>query len=154
PISTSREPLELAERAHALAQTRPSQALVLAEEALALARVQRDREARVAALHALGFALYVLGDPRGLTTIREAVRRGERDGYAHRAALARRHLAGHLAYAGRTREALLEIEKATAALTGLERARSEVFRVAVVHLAGTGSAGLAGTSDALRVLQR
>src|SRR5207249_6806571 len=111
-------------------------------------------EALVAGLHALGFARYVLGDPRALRTTRAAVSTGERYGHIHRAALARRTLAVFLAYAGRTTAALREIEAARGALTGIERARTEVFRIAVYELAGRADDALAGSDDALRVLRR
>src|SRR5438477_8461094 len=104
------EPLALAERAHALVQAKPVQAQTLAEEAVRVARARRDGEALVAGLHALGFARYRLGDPRALRTIRAAVAAGERHGHPQRAALARRHLAALLAYAGKTTAALREIE--------------------------------------------
>lgn len=148
------EALELAERAHALVQAEPRRALPLAEEALVLARARKEHEAEVAALHALGFARYVLGDPRALRTVRAAVRTGERHGCTHRAALARRNLAVYLAYAGRTAEAVRELETARAALTGLDRARTAVFAVAVYDLAGHAELGLRGAAAALRVLRR
>src|SRR5213596_3283633 len=110
PAKTREEPLELAQRAHALVQAHPARALPLAERALALAGAQRDREAEVAALHTLGFARYVLGDPRALRTVRAAVRAGERHGFPERAAIARRNLAVYLAYAGRTAPAIRELE--------------------------------------------
>src|SRR5262245_41340415 len=134
--SANTDALQLAERAHTLVQANPARARALAEEAVTLAEVQGNTEARVAALHALGFARYVLGDPRALGTIRAAVRTGERAGHRHRAALARRNLAVYLAYRGRASEAVREIDAACAALTGVERARSEVFRIAVLQLSG------------------
>src|SRR5262245_54952672 len=119
-MSSTATPLELAERAYALVQIRPSAAHALAERALALARVQHDDEGLVAALHTLGFARRALGDPRALQTMQSAVREAERRGYPRRAALARRNLAMYLAYAGRTERAVREIEAACSALEGIE----------------------------------
>src|SRR5438093_7558157 len=98
PKGTSSEAVLLAMRAQELVQATPIDGCAMAEEALELAVARRDDEGRVAALHALGFARYALGDPRALRTIRAAVRAGERAGYTQRAALARRHLALYLAH--------------------------------------------------------
>jgi hypothetical protein len=152
--ASSAEPLALAEQAHALVQTDPRAGLAAAERALGLAREHRDGEAEVAALHALGFARYALGDPGALGTIRTAVRLGERNGNGRRAALARRNLALYLTYAGKSSAALREIETACAALDGLERARSEVFRIAVYGATGQAPAGLGNSARALRTLRR
>ena len=148
------EAVELAERARALVQAKPLHARALAEEALELARRQRDNEGRVAALHALGFARYALGDPGALRTMQAAVRAGEHGGYLERAALARRNLALYLAYGGRTQRAVREIETARASLSGLERARTEVFRIAIYEMAGRAREALPGTTASLRVLHR
>lgn len=148
------EALGLAERAHALVQANPFQAHKLAEVALSRARAQRDVEGRVAALHALGFARVRLGDPRALRTMQAAVRAGERGGFPHRAALARRNVALYLAYRGSADRGVREIEAARAALTGVERARTEVFRIAIFHIAGRASEAWPGSSDALRELRR
>lgn len=144
----------LAEAAHDLVQSRPLRARVLAEEALELADSTRDAEGRVAALHALGFARYTLGDPRALATVRAAVRVGERTGFVRRSAMARRNLAMYLAYAGKPAAAVREIEAAREALDGVDRARTEVHRIAVLHLAGRPAAELASSAEALRTLRR
>jgi tetratricopeptide (TPR) repeat protein len=154
PRSPRTEALELAERAYALVDAKPLQASMLAEQALELARKRRDPEARVAALHALGFARFWLGDPRALATMRTAVRAGERAGDVRRVALARRNIALGLAYRGRAAQAVAEIETAQAALTGIDRARTEVFRIAVFHLAGRAREAWPASSEALRVLRR
>ncbi len=69
-----------------------------------------------------------------------------------RAALARRNLALHLAYRGQLRRAVDEIDAAVAGLEGIDQARSEVFRVAVYHLAGRSGEAF-GVDAALRVLR-
>jgi len=101
--------LALAESAHALVESDTRRAAALAERAVEVARASRDPEAEVAALHALGFARHELGDPRAITTLRAAVRIGQRSGLVRRAALARRPLAIYLAYAGAVRLAIREI---------------------------------------------
>ena len=136
-----------------MVQAKPLEARDLAEEALRVARAQRDKEGQVAALHALGFALYALGDPRALRTMRSAIRTGERHDMPDRAALVRRNLAMCLAYAGKARASIREIEAAQAALQGIERARTEVFRISVYWLAGRGAEAVIGATPALRVLR-
>src|SRR5262245_27252933 len=147
-------PLALAEQAHALVQADPRAGAVAAERALALARGEHDAEAEVAALHALGFARYTLGDARALATMRRATSVGRRSGQHRRAALARRNLAVYLAYAGKPTEARRELEAASAALTGLDRARTEVFRIAVRGATGLGPADVEESAPALRALRR
>ena len=97
-------------------QAQPRAGVAAAEQALALARRERDPEAEVAALHALGFARYELGDPRALRTCAARSGVGRAATATHRrAALARRNLALYLAYAGKTTAALREIERRCAA---------------------------------------
>jgi len=146
--------LTAAEHAYALVESEPLRAHVLAEEAVALARRNRDWEALVAALHALGYARYRLGDARAVRTMRAAVRTAERYGYGRKAALARRNVALYLAYQGKLGLALVEIDAACAALTGIDRARSEVFRNAVYGLAGRGRDVIPDSTKALKVLRR
>jgi len=152
-LSQPGEALALAERAHGLVQASPAKARGLAELALRLAQEEHDDEARVAALHALGFARYVLGDERALATVRAAVRAGVAAGFDRRAALARRNVALYLAYRGRPREAIREIETARDVLRGIERARTEVFRIAVYGLAGRVTEVLPAAAPALRLLR-
>jgi CHAT domain-containing protein len=148
------QPLALAEAAHALVQADALGAAERAERALRLARDQSDREAEVAALHALGFARGELGDARAVATLRAAVRIADRHGLRRRAALARRPLAIFLADAGAVAAALREIETACASLDGHELARSEVARIAVLGLAGRAPASLADSNRALLTLRR
>ena len=147
------DPLTLAQRAHTLVESDTTAAARLAEDTVALARARGDWEAHVVALHALGFAQHELGDARAIATLRAAVRSGERHGLGQRAAMARRPLAIYLAFAGRTREALREIEAACAALDGLELARSEVSRIAVLQSAGR-PPEMARSDQALEMLRR
>lgn len=126
----------LANLAHGMVQSDPRRAAELAERSLALARELGADEAEVAALHALGFAQHELGDPRAIPTLRSAVRIGKRKGLVQRVALVRRPLAIYLADAGKITAAVREIDAACDALGGLELARAEVSRIAVLHLAG------------------
>ncbi len=134
---SSREPatpgvaLAWAEEAHALVQAQPRQALALAERALEAARREADAKAEVAALYALAWAQNVLGDTRARATLRSGIRIGERNGDRRGVGLLRRHLALTLAMDGQMRAARREIEAAMALLSGLDRARSEVQRVAI-----------------------
>ena len=148
------EALALAERAHALVESDAVAGAELAGRALTLARARGDREAEVAALHALGFARHELGDARAVRTLRAAVRTGERHGLAARAAMARRPLAVNLAYRGPIAVALRELDAACAALDPLELARTEVFRIALLHLAGRSPPSSASSDRALRTLRR
>ncbi len=147
-------PLELAQSAFDLVEADPSAAAALAERARRVARGQRDREAEVAALHALSFAQHELGDSRAIRTIRAAVRLGERHGLTRRTALARRRLALDLAGRGAITAAIRELELASAALDSHERARSEVFRIGVLWYAGTSTEPLTGTDQALAELRK
>jgi hypothetical protein len=132
----AQDPLTLARTAHRLVESDTSRAASLARHALQVARRDGDRPAEVAALHALGFAQHELGDPGAIRTLQAAVRVGARNGLLAQAAMARRPLAIYLAYAGQITSAVREIEAACAQLSGIERARSEVSRIAVFHLAG------------------
>ncbi len=150
----AQDPLALADAAHALVESDAARAAKMAERALEQARARREPEAEVAALHALGFARHELGDARAVRTLRTAVRIGDRHGLARRAALARRPLAIYLAYSGAIGPALDELEAACAALDGLELARSEVFRIAVLGIAGRAAPTLAACDRALEVLRQ
>ena len=121
---------------------------------LAQARLAGDREAESAALHALGFARLELGDPRAMRTLRAAVRVAEQHGLHRRAALARRPLAAVLAYSGAIAAARRELDAAAEALDGLELARLEVSRLAVLGIAGVAPPSLESTGPALRTLRR
>ncbi|MCL2418571.1 MAG: CHAT domain-containing protein [Conexibacteraceae bacterium] len=153
-LGSEGDALQLAVSALDLVEADPSHAAALAKQALDRGRRQRDPEAEVAALHALSFAQHELGDPRAIRTIRRAVRIGERQRLTRRTALARRRLALDLAGRGAIAAAMLELDLACAALDPLEQARSEVFRVAVLWLAGSATVPLEATDRALATLRR
>ncbi len=152
-LAARREVVELAEHARDVVQADPVEGRRLAEVALQVARAREDTEGEVAALHTLGFALYALGDPNALRTMRAAIRVGERHGHAERVALARRNLAVYLAYAGKTKASVREIEAARDSLHGIERARTEVFRISVYWLAGRGAEAVDASTPALHALR-
>ena len=102
----------------------------------------------------MGFARHELGDGRAVRTLRAAVRIGDRHGLVQRAALARRLLAVCLAFRGEVTAGLHEIDAACATLDGLELARSEVFRITMLGLAGRAPPTLAASDRALRTLRR
>lgn len=148
------EELQLADAAFALVEADPWAARGLAHTALRMARRNRAAEAEVAALHALSFAQHQLGEAQSITTIRRAVRTGERHGLTRRTAMARRRLALDLASRGAVSAAMIELDLACAALNAHDRARSEVFRVGVLWYAGTAAVPMAATDRALAILRR
>ncbi len=152
--ASERDALQLADSAFDLVEVDAARASALAQVALRRARRQGNREAEVAALHALSFAQHELGDPRAIRTIRRAVRTGERHGLTRRTALARRRLALDLAGRGAISDATLELDRAGAALDAHEQARSEVFRVAVLWYGGTTTVPLEPTDRAAATLRR
>jgi hypothetical protein len=153
-LARPREIGRAAERAFALVEAHPARAHALAEQAVALARGSGDAYALAVALHALGYAKYALGDQQAVATMRAAVRTAERHGLHERAIISRRNLALYLAYRGQLRLALAEIDAVHAAQQGIERARTEVFRLAVYSLAGRLGAVLPDVATALATLRR
>ncbi len=121
----------MAEEAYALVQVDPRRAARLAERALVGASSVADGDAEVAALHALAWAQFQLGDSRALATVRDGIRIAERHGDRRGSGLLRRRLAFALAAAGKVAAAERELDAAIALLTGPDRARSEVFRLEI-----------------------
>jgi hypothetical protein len=149
-----------AEEAHALVEAQPRKALALAERARSAASTEGDRDAEVAALHSLAWAQLRLGDAQAsVSTIRLGLRLARRQGDPQAAALLRRLLAAALALSGRTRAAQREMDAAIAELSGLERARSQVHRLAMYRRSGAADPGaerslLRDASAGLRTLRR
>ena len=148
-----RDPLEMAEIAFAQVEADAAGAERLASGALRLARAHHSAEAEVAALHALAYARYELGDPRSLRSARAAVRTAERHGLTQRAAHARRRLAFDLAAHGRLSAAERELDLACAGFDAHELARSQVFRIAFRILAGRPPDPVGDSDRALKTLQ-
>jgi hypothetical protein len=158
-LSSGGTPLALAQRAYDLVQVQPRRAIALAERARAEAAAASDHVAEVAALHALAWAQFGLGDPRAAGSARAGIRIAERTGNVLGAALLRRRLAQVHAFAGRTRAARRELDAAVAHLHGTERARSEVFRLMIDRRAHQADPAadhrtLAQAAKALRLLRR
>jgi CHAT domain-containing protein len=147
------EPLALAELAYERVEGDAAEAARMAESALELARARRQREAEVAALHALSFALYELGDERAKPTIRGAIRIADRHGLVRRAGMARRRLAHLLAGEGAIAAALRELDAACAGFDDHELARTYVFRVAIAMIGGRAPPPRAETDRALATLR-
>jgi hypothetical protein len=148
------DPLAFAEAAYAAVQENAARGRQLAEAALRLARRRSEPEAQVAALHALGFAQYELGDPSAIATLRRAVRIADRHRLARRAALARRPLSMYLAYRGSIQEAWRELEAASKALDEPELARTQVFSIALTNIAGRPLGSFTASDRALALLRR
>ncbi|HEX5195254.1 MAG TPA: CHAT domain-containing protein [Solirubrobacteraceae bacterium] len=151
--TTDPDPLVLAESAFDRVEADATEAARMAERALALARADGLREAEVAALHALSFALSELGDRRAKPTIRSAIRIADRNGLARRAGMARRRLAHLLAGEGAITQALRELDAASAGFDEHELARTYVFRVAVTMIGGRAPPPRAETDRALATLR-
>jgi hypothetical protein len=129
--------LDQAAEAHALVEARPRQAVALARAARDAAAAAGDVEAEVAALHAIAWAELRLGDARAAAdAVRAGIRLAEHSGDHRGAAILRRVLAASLALSGHTRAARREIDAAVAELSGLERARSQVHRLAMHRRTG------------------
>jgi len=160
PTAPEASALAWAEEAHALVQVEPRRALALAERTLAVATAAADVEAQIAALHAMAWAQRVLGDARaGESTLRAGIRLATQHGDRRGVAVFRRILATSYAHAGQTRAAHREIQAALALLSGHERARAQVHRVAVHCAAHAADPTVhrrvcADAASALRVLRR
>jgi predicted negative regulator of RcsB-dependent stress response len=151
--TTDPEALALAELAFDRVEADAADAARIAEQALELARADRLAEAEVAALHALSFAQFELGDDRAKATIRSAIRIADRHGLARRAGMARRRLAHQLAGEGAVAEALRHLDAASAGFDDHELARTYVFRVAIAMIAGRAPPPRAETDRALATLR-
>jgi hypothetical protein len=146
-------PLAQAEAAFERVEGNAADAADLAQQALAAARAQGDREAEVAALHALSFALSELGDARAKPTIRAAIRIADRHGLARRAGMARRRLAHLLAGEGAISEAFAQLDAACVGFDDHELARTYVFRIAIAMIGGRASPPHDATDQALATLR-
>jgi hypothetical protein len=152
--------LVLAEDAHHLVQISPLRAEAAAQRALEAARAEPDSEAEAAALHALSWAQFQLGDAASaVATVKAGIRVAEQHGHSGRAGLLRRRLAWMYACAGLARSAERELDTAVVLLDDVERARSEVFRIEIKRRARrvdplAESKLLSGVSAALDVLRR
>jgi tetratricopeptide (TPR) repeat protein len=132
----------------------PGAAMSLADEALLLARRQRDGAATTTALRAQGLAARATGD---LTVaeekLRRAVRLALRRDDQHSAAEARMTLSFVLLDAGKVRSALRQSGLASTVLEGVEGARLLAQHGLILQRCGRTEAALEAYSSALGVLQ-
>lgn len=133
----------------------PERAAALASEALRRARAEADPEAAIVAQRALGLVAVETGDVRSAaTTLRRAVRGGERADLRERAAEARMTLALALAYGGDAGGALGELDRARGVLRGVAAARLEMQRAVVLQKLDRPAEALAGYRRALAGFRR
>ena len=138
-----------------LAFADPSQARAPAEAVLARGRALADATAVSIALQALGLAARQQGDiSAAVRHLQRSVRVAEHDGITERAAHARLSLAVALAIQGRTGPALGALESAAAVLRGVDLARLEVQRAAVLRRLARHDDALASIRLALPALRR
>ena len=139
-----------AQQALDLALSDPRQALALAGRAAAAAQGVQDWLAFSLACQAQGLALRCLEQPQeSVRALERAVRAAGRGGHRVQAARAQLTLALSLGYAGRNRHALRVLDRAEAALTGVERARARVQRSVVLFWLGRPRAAVATLPAAL-----
>ena len=133
----------------------PRRAIVIAARVASVAASEADHAAGAIALRARGLAAVHLDDlDSAVGHLRHAVELGRRARSAQLAAEARMTLAYALSTRGRWREALREIDKALADLTGVERARAQAQRGAILHRLGRLDEAQAEYRSALSVLRR
>jgi tetratricopeptide (TPR) repeat protein len=138
-----------------LADADPGQSATLAAAVAAQARAARDIAAAAVAERALGLAALHIDDAATATRhLRAAVTLGRRAQSPSLAAEARMTLAYVLNGQGQSRQAIREINAAIQDLDGVERARAEVQRGAILQLLGRAEEALASFRRALPVLRR
>ena len=138
-----------------LADADPGQSATLAAAVAAQAKAARDIAAAAVAERALGLAALHLDDAAtAMRHLRAAITLGRRAGSPSLAAEARMTLAYVLNGQGRSRQALREIDAAIQDLDGVERARAEAQRGAILQLLGPADEALASFRHALPALRR
>jgi CHAT domain-containing protein/tetratricopeptide (TPR) repeat protein len=138
-----------------LADADPGQSATLAAAVAAQARAARDVAAAAVAERALGLAALHINDAATATRhLRAAVTLGRRARSPSLAAEARMTLAYVLNGQGQSRQAIREINAAIQDLDGVERARAEAQRAAILQLLGRPDEALASYRRALPALRR
>jgi tetratricopeptide (TPR) repeat protein len=138
-----------------LADADPGQSATLAAAVAEQAKAAGDVAATAIAERALGLAALHLDDAAtAMAHLRAAVTLGRRARSLSLVAEARMTLAYVLNGQGRPRQALREIDAAIQALHGVERARAEAQRGAILQLLGRFDEALASYRRALPVLRR
>jgi tetratricopeptide (TPR) repeat protein len=138
-----------------LADADPGQSATLAAAVAEQAKAAGDVAATAIAERALGLAALHLDDAAtAMAHLRAAITLGRRARSLSLVAEARMTLAYVLNGQGRPRQALREIDAAIQALHGVERARAEAQRGAILQLLGRFDEALASYRRALPVLRR
>src|SRR5690349_11512516 len=146
---------EQAREALRLAEADPRQSVKLAAAMAEQARSSHDIPAAAIAERALGLAALHLDDAdTAIRHLRTAIALGRRAGSPALAAEARMTLAYVLDVSGHSRQALREIDLALMDLDGVERARAEAQRGAILQLHGRFDEALASYRTALPELRR
>ena len=138
-----------------LAEADPGQSAALAAAVAAQANAARDIAAAAVAERALGLAALHIDDATtAMRHLRAAITLGRRAGSPSLAAEARMTLAYVLNGRGQSRQALREINAAVLDLDGVERARAEAQRGAILEFGGRTEEALASFRRALPALRR
>jgi tetratricopeptide (TPR) repeat protein len=138
-----------------LAEADPGQSVALAAVVAAQAKAAHDLAAAAIAERALGLAaLHVDSADAAMGHLRSAITLGRRAGSPRLTAEARMTLAYVLNGRGRSQQALREINAAVADLDGVERARAEAQRGAILESHGQTEEALASFRRALPALRR
>ena len=138
-----------------LAEADPGQSAALAAVVAAQANAARDIAAAAVAERALGLAALHIDDATtAMRHLRAAISLGRRAGSPSLAAEARMTLAYVLNGRGQSRQALREINAAVLDLDGVERARAEAQRGAILEFGGRTEEALASFRRALPALRR
>jgi CHAT domain-containing protein/tetratricopeptide (TPR) repeat protein len=146
---------EQAREALRLAEADPGQSAALAATVAEQARTAHDNAAAAIAARALGLAALHTDDAAtAMRHLRTAITLGRRARSPTLTAEARMTLAYVLNGSGRSRQALREIDAALTDLEGVERARAEAQRGAILQLHGRLDEALASYRSALPELRR
>ena len=138
-----------------LAEADPGQSADLAASVAERAGIAGDNAAAAIAERALGLAALHIDDAdAAIRHLRTAIALGRRAGSPRLAAEARMTLAYVLNGSGQARQALREIDAAAGDLDGVERARAQAQRGAILQLLGRFDDALASYRGALPVLRR
>ena len=138
-----------------LAEADPGQSAALAAVVAAQANAAHDIAAAAVAERALGLAALHIDDATtAMRHLRAAISLGRRAGSPSLAAEARMTLAYVLNGRGQSRQALREINAAVLDLDGVERARAEAQRGAILEFLGRTEEALASFRRALPALRR
>ncbi len=145
----------LARECFSLAAVDPATAMERSLRVQDQARRSQEWSALSIAARAAGIAAKQLDDlAASATFLRMSVRAAKRSGSEHLLAEAKAGLAGTLILQGRTAQALSEVSAAVAVLKGLDGAKAQIDRAAVLQLSGRRDEALKAIKLALPVLRR